>query len=222
MSKKFVTPSLLNVDVNKRVEMANTLINNGISWIHYDVMDGKFVPNLAISKQEIINISKNTKEHFKDVHLMVENPTEYVEELKDYVDVFTFHYESIDEESLLDWLESKNTHYCKIGLAIKPNTNVEVVNKFAKYLSLVLVMSVEPGKGGQKFIESAYGKIQYLKKLRIDNGYDFLIQVDGGINNITGPECFKYGADACVAGTFLVKNPTSEQIKSILGRRFSK
>ncbi|QDY87574.1 ribulose-phosphate 3-epimerase [Mycoplasma anserisalpingitidis] len=222
MSKKFVTPSLLNVDVDKRVEMANTLIDNGVSWIHYDVMDGKFVPNHAITSKEIINISKNSKQHFKDVHLMVKNPTDYIEELKDYVDVFTFHYESLDEDVLLDWLENKNNHYCKIGLAIKPNTKIEVVEKFAKYLSLVLVMSVEPGKGGQKFIDSAYEKIQYLKKLRIDNGYDFLIQVDGGINNITGPECFRYGADACVAGTFLVANPTKEQIKSILGRRFSK
>ncbi|MCS4536689.1 MULTISPECIES: ribulose-phosphate 3-epimerase [unclassified Mycoplasma] len=215
MSKKYVTPSLLNVEEGKRAQMAQTLINEGIEWIHYDVMDAKFVPNKAIELEEIIDIKQNTSKHFMDAHLMVEKPLDYLDKFKDVVDITTIHYEAIDHDELLEFLEKKHHDY-RIGLAIKPQTNVEEIQDFLPYVALVLVMSVEPGAGGQKFIPTALDKISLLKKLRSKNQYQYLIQVDGGINDTTGPQAFKAGADACVAGTFLVKNPTKETISSVL------
>lgn len=214
MDNKNVVPSLLNVDKSERPNMAKKLIEEGIKWIHYDVMDEKFVPNTAIELGEIKNIVKKAPKHFKDVHLMVENPLSYLEDYKDLVDVITIHYEAIEDEKLLDFLV-ENHHDYRIGLAIKPATDVSLILPFLPYLQLVLVMSVEPGKGGQKFIESALDKIKELKNLRKKHQYEYLIQVDGGVNNITGPKAFKAGADACVAGSFLVKNPTRETINSI-------
>lgn len=217
--KKYVTPSLLNVDKDQRLSMANILIQNGIKWIHYDIMDGQFVPNTAIFPEEIKQINKEGLKHFKDAHLMVLNPYDYLEILKDNVDIFTFHFEAIQNN--LDKFKqflNKNNQELKIGLAIKPDTKVQTILPFLNKLSLVLVMSVEPGKGGQKFIESSIDKIKELRQLRIKHSYDYLIQVDGGINSETGPLCLKAGADAVVAGTFLVVEPTRKRINSILGK----
>ncbi|WP_338822475.1 ribulose-phosphate 3-epimerase [Mycoplasmopsis felifaucium] len=216
MTNKYVTPSLLNVEKDQRLSMANTLIDEGIKWIHYDVMDGKFVPNTAIEFEEIENINEHGKKHLKDAHLMVEKPLELVEKYSKIVDFVTFHFEAEDKKKILQFLK-KNHHYYKIGVAIKPNTTIEEITELLPYVSLVLVMSVEPGKGGQKFMPNAVDKIKELKRLRDLHQYEYLIQVDGGINNETGPICFKAGADACVAGTFLVKNPTKNTIDSILG-----
>ncbi|EFF41089.1 ribulose-phosphate 3-epimerase [Mycoplasmopsis alligatoris] len=215
--EKNITPSLLNVEENKRLEMANTLINAGIKWIHYDIMDGKFVPNTAIKTSEIANIHKNGLRHFKDAHLMVENPLNYLEELKDIVDVMTVHWEAFDDkDEFYDWLDQNYVDY-KIGLAIKPNTSVEEIIDFLPYVALVLVMSVEPGKGGQAFIPTSLDKIKFLSEYRHKNNLGYAIQVDGGINQDTSKLCFKNGADALVAGTYLVVEPTKERIKTLLG-----
>ncbi|MEA4333873.1 ribulose-phosphate 3-epimerase [Mycoplasma sp. 1232] len=215
---KYVTPSLLNVEKENRLPMANTLVENSIKWIHYDVMDGKFVPNTAIQVEEIENIDKNGLKHLKDAHLMVVNPYDYVDQVKDVVDIITFHFEAIkDDLKKFDEFLTQKYDELKIGLAIKPSTSVDEIKPFLDRLALVLVMSVEPGAGGQKFMPSALEKIAYLKDLKIENGYEYLIQVDGGINNVTGPEAFKAGADACVAGTYIVVEPTKERIQSVLG-----
>ncbi|WP_027121077.1 ribulose-phosphate 3-epimerase [Mycoplasma leonicaptivi] len=216
--EKYVTPSLLNVEKENRLKMVDKLINNGIRWIHYDVMDGEFVPNTAIEIEEIINIDEKGLKHIKDAHLMVTNPYEYVEKLKNYVDILTFHYEAVEQDlEKFDEFLTNNQHSLKIGLAIKPNTEVLKIKKFLDRLTIVLVMSVEPGKGGQKFIESSVDKIRELKSIRMAEVYDYLIQVDGGINDITGPVSLRAGADAVVAGTYLISNPTTKRIQSILG-----
>ncbi|WP_406615441.1 ribulose-phosphate 3-epimerase [Mycoplasmopsis hyopharyngis] len=213
--EKFITPSLLNVEKEKRLQMINHLVDNGIKWFHYDVMDGKFVPNLAIELDEIKDFRQNAKQHFSDTHLMIEEPLKVIDDYKDSTDIITLHYEAIKPKELLAFLKEKHHEY-KIGLAIKPNTKVEEIKSFLPYLALVLVMSVEPGKGGQQFIPSALDKIALLKQWRIENAYTYLIQVDGGINSETGKQAFKAGVDACVAGTYLVKEPTKERINSML------
>ncbi|VEU77141.1 ribulose-phosphate 3-epimerase [Mycoplasmopsis columbina] len=215
MKKRYVTPSILNVDENKRIEMVNNLLKEGIEWIHYDVMDGVFVPNTAIKYSEIEKINQDCPKHFKDVHLMVSNPLEIASEYKNLADIITIHYEAVSKTKLLKFLR-ENKHDLNIGLAIKPSTLVSEIEDLLPLLRLVLVMSVEPGAGGQKFIQSSLDKIKLLKNLRLKKELNFLIQVDGGINNITGPQSFKAGADACVVGTFLIKNPTKETINSIL------
>lgn len=229
--KKYVTPSILNVEPLKRSNFVNKLIEQGIKWIHYDIMDGIFVDNTAIQIEELQRIDSNCSKHIKDVHLMVENPYEYVEKLKNHADIFTFHYEAIvdDTDKFFTWLRN-NYHEIKIGLAIKPKTNSISIEKYLPYLALVLIMSVEPGKGGQEFLESTFEKITYFKNYRnraIHNnkkirGLEYLIQVDGGINDVTGPKCLRLGADAVVAGTFLVSDPTIDRINSILGKRYQK
>ncbi|WP_025755258.1 ribulose-phosphate 3-epimerase [Mycoplasmopsis cricetuli] len=218
--KKYITPSLLNVSSEQRPQLVNDLIKKGISWFHYDIMDGEFVSNLAIEPSEIKNIDQNCKKHFKDAHLMVKDPYLYTTIISDYVDIVTFHYEAIenDLEKFFNFLIDSQDNL-KIGLAIRPETSVKSIEHFLQYLSLVLVMSVNPGHGGQKFIPTAIEKLTYLKNLRTKNGYQYLIQVDGGINNITGPQAFKAGADACVVGTYLVFEPTQEKINSILGKK---
>ncbi|TNK93337.1 ribulose-phosphate 3-epimerase, partial [Mycoplasmopsis pullorum] len=144
----------------------------------------------------------------------------YLDEFKNVVDIVTIHFEAIDDLEEFKEFLMENYHEIKIGLAIKPNTSVERIVEFLPYLALVLVMSVEPGKGGQRFIETSLQKINQLKILRLKNSYDYLIQVDGGINNETGPLAFEAGADAAVAGTYLVVEPTTNRIKSILGHKF--
>lgn len=217
--QKYVTPSLLNIEEGQRIHVANELIKNGIKWIHYDIMDGEFVPNTAIPVKEIKEIDEKGLKHIKDAHLMVINPYDYVPLVSEICDIITFHYEAImdDLEKFEDFLET-HYHELKIGLAIKPETLVDEIKPFLDKLALVLVMSVEPGKGGQKFMPIALDKIKQLKEERIKNNYDYLIQVDGGINAETGPMCFKAGADACVAGTYLVFEPTKERINSLLGK----
>ncbi|WP_036463531.1 ribulose-phosphate 3-epimerase [Mycoplasmopsis sturni] len=214
---RFVTPSLLNIESEKRLEVANTLVNNGIKWIHYDIMDGQFVPNTAITPEEIIEIDTKGLPHFKDAHLMVNDPVPYIEQLRDNVDIFTVHFEALDDNAQEEFLDFLQKTEFNIGMAIKPTTKVSEIKKFLPYLKLVLVMSVEPGKGGQKFIPESIDKIKQLSEYRFTKGFPYLIQVDGGINDKTGPECFKAGADACVAGTFLVFEPTKEKINSIFG-----
>ncbi|WP_036453091.1 ribulose-phosphate 3-epimerase [Mycoplasma buteonis] len=217
--KKYVTPSLLNVEPERRLEVADTLVSNGIKWIHYDIMDGEFVPNTAILPSEIAKINSEGLKHIKDAHLMTVDPYSHVDSVKDSCDIITFHYEAImDDEEKFDEFLTENSAELKIGLAIKPETKVEAVKPYLDRLALVLVMSVEPGKGGQKFMPMALDKIAQLKQIRIQNGYDYLIQVDGGINGETGPEAFAAGADACVAGTYLVFEPTKEKIDSVLGK----
>ncbi|UUM19242.1 ribulose-phosphate 3-epimerase [Mycoplasma sp. 1018B] len=214
-NNKYVTPSILNVNPEERLNMVKTLLSQGVTWIHYDVMDGQFVPNTAIEFHELENINSNAPQHFKDIHLMIEDPLDIIESYKNVGDILTFHYEAVkDKKILLEYLIN-NIHNLSLGMAIKPKTPVSEIKKFLPYLRLLLVMSVEPGAGGQKFIDDSINKIKELKQLRLENNYTYLIQVDGGINNITGPQCFKAGADACVAGTYVVKNPTKENIESV-------
>ncbi len=199
MKKLIVAPSLLAakniLEESKQIENLENI------WLHFDVMDGKFVPNTSFSLKDLELISKNTKLYL-DVHLMIENPEAY---FNDYVingaDLVTIHYEATNDlTSLIKVI--KNTGV-KVGVSIKPKTDAEVLFPYLKDLDLVLVMSVEPGFGGQSFISSALDKISKLRKEIDDNNYNCLIEVDGGINKDTGELCKKAGVDVLVAGSYL-------------------
>ena len=199
MRKLIVAPSLLAakniLEESKQIENLENI------WLHFDVMDGKFVPNTSFSLKDLELISKNTKLYL-DVHLMIENPEVY---FNDYVingaDLVTIHYEATNDlTSLIKMI--KNTGV-KVGVSIKPKTDAEVLFPYLKELDLVLVMSVEPGFGGQSFIPSALDKISKLRKEIDDNNYNCLIEVDGGINKDTGELCKKAGVDVLVAGSYL-------------------
>ena len=179
--------------------------------LHVDIMDGIFVLNKTWNIDEVKELLVNTKKK-KDIHLMVNDVKKYIDDFKiikpEYI---TFHYEAID--NIFDTIRYIKSLKIKVGLSIKPNTNIEDIKPYLKYLDLVLVMSVEPGKGGQTFIESSIDKIDYLYNERINNKYQYLIEVDGGINDITSKLCNK--ADILVIGSFITNGDYQEQINKI-------
>ena len=199
MRQLIVAPSLLAA--KKIVEEAKAIENIENVWLHFDVMDGKFVPNTSFSLDDLSLMRKETK-LFLDVHLMIENPEKYfLDYVKNGADLVTVHYEATNELSSL--IENIKKAGVKVGVSIKPKTDVEVLYPYLKDLDLVLVMSVEPGFGGQSFIPSALEKIEKLRKEIDKNNYNCLIEVDGGINKETGDLCKKSGVDVLVAGSYL-------------------
>lgn len=215
MKNRHICPSLLSVPSIKRVEVANELLNLGIEWIHYDMMDNKFVNNKAIEIDEYINIISKTNKHLSDVHLMVENPFEYAEIIKDYATCMTLHYEALSEDKIIEFLK-KYQEFTWIGLAIKPETTFEQVKHILHYFEIVLVMSVEPGFGGQDFIESSYEKIKKISKYIKEEKLQTIIQVDGGINDKTSKKVFSAGASAVVCGSYLINNLDIKTLKKLL------
>lgn len=199
MRQLIVAPSLLAA--KRIVEEAKAIENIENVWLHFDVMDGKFVPNTSFSLDDLLLMRKETK-LFLDVHLMIENPEKYfLDYVKNGADLVTVHYEATNELSSL--IENIKKAGVKVGVSIKPKTDVEVLYPYLKDLDLVLVMSVEPGFGGQSFIPSALEKIEKLRKEIDKNNYNCLVEVDGGINKETGDLCKKSGVDILVAGSYL-------------------
>ena len=173
------------------------------NWIHFDVMDGEFVENKTFAYEVVEEISAYC-DFFKDIHLMTYKPNEFLNEYKKAgANQVTFHYESIKEDEIPKIIEEVKALNMKVGLSIKPSTKIENIHKYLPYLDLVLVMSVEPGKGGQKFMEDSLSKIKWLNERKKDNHY--LISVDGGINSETCEFIKEAGADVAVVGTYLTK-----------------
>ncbi|MEI8129646.1 MAG: ribulose-phosphate 3-epimerase [bacterium] len=211
MKNIIISPSILSADfVNlecdiKRVEKA------GADWLHIDVMDGHFVPNITIGVPVVKSIKKVSSIPL-DVHLMIENPQKYVEAFKNAgADIITFHYEAVEDVfAVINLIKSYGV---KAGLSIKPQTPAENILEFLPDLDLVLIMTVEPGFGGQKFMHDCAQKIVEIKQNASD---DLIIQVDGGINNITGHICTSLGANSLVAGNYIYgHNDIAQAIKSL-------
>lgn len=199
-----VSPSILAADFNNLDLEMKKVNDSSCEWVHLDVMDGKFVPATTFD-EKLVNELRPISNKVFDVHLMIEHPEEhlmkYYEAGADYV---TFHFEACD--NILEVLKDVKSKNLKIGLSIKPGTSVTVLDEYLPYLDLILIMSVEPGKGGQKFMDSCLDKIAYLVKKREENNYSYLVEVDGGINDQTAILVKKVGCDAVVAGTYLFKN----------------
>lgn len=210
--KNYIAPSLLSADKNDLKNEILKVEKLGAEFIHWDIMDGKFVPNLSYTTSDIAQYAKCHK-MVNDVHIMVADPKA---ESKLYVeagaDLVTFHLEAVEcprcVEKIVDYLHSKGV---KAGLSIKPKTPVRKLLPFLEILDLVLVMSVEPGKGGQKFIPNALKKIKKLRKVIDKKQYNCLIEVDGGINQETGKLCREAGADILVAGSYLYGHDDIEE-----------
>ena len=197
-----VAPSILSANFNNLVEEIK--LCEGAEFVHIDVMDGHFVPNITIGACVIKNLKKEI-DKVLDVHLMITDPYKYSPDfIKAGADIVTFHYESdSDVKKTIDLIKSHNV---KVGLSIKPGTSVDVLKPYLKDLDLVLVMSVEPGFGGQKFMDSALDKIKTLAKLKQEEGYHYLIEVDGGINTETGKLVRDAGCEVVVAGSYVFKS----------------
>lgn len=208
-----ISLSILNIEQKNRKLQIQRFIGSNNNWIHFDVMDGKFVENETF-KYEVVNEVNTYCPLIKDVHLMTYEPTKYLKEYKEAgTNIITFHYESV--ENVTEVINEIKKYNMQVGISIKPNTDVKVLKDYLSLLDLVLVMSVEPGKGGQKFIDNSLDKIRWLKENRKSNNY--LISVDGGINNETSKLVKEAGADIVVVGTYLTKDLINEdKIKELI------
>lgn len=206
-----VAPSILSADFNNLEKEITFVSDNKAMFLHIDVMDGHFVPNITIGPCVIKSIRK-TSDLIFDVHLMIENPEKYYEEFfKAGADVITFHYEAVEDS--LNLIKKIKALGIKAGISIKPETDIEKITSLLDDVDLVLVMSVSPGFGGQKFMPSALSKIAFLSEYKKSHNLDYIIEVDGGINEETGKECANSGAEVLVAGSYIFNN--EDPVKAI-------
>ena len=207
-----ISPSLLSADFANLQKDIEIVEKAGADWLHIDVMDGHFVPNITIGVPVVNSIKKITDLPL-DVHLMIENPEKYIKPFRNAgADIITFHYEAA-ENKVLEIIDKIKSSGAKAGLSIKPKTPVSDIIDFLPELDLILVMTVEPGFGGQSFMHDCAQKIPEIKQ----NAHkDLIIQVDGGINNVTGHVCTSLGANSLVAGNYIYKSKNIEQAISSL------
>ena len=204
-----ISPSVLACDfanIQSEVEMIN---NSNADWFHIDIMDGVFVPNISFGFPVMKAIAKHATKPL-DVHLMIVNPDNYIEDCKNAgAEWVTVHYEACPH--LHRTIQLIKSHGMKAGVALNPHTPVSVLEEIITDLDLVLIMSVNPGFGGQSFIEGAIPKVTKLKQLITEKGASTLIEIDGGVNDKTGKQLLEAGADALVAGSYVFKseNPTA-------------
>ncbi len=212
MKKVIISPSILASDFKNLDKEINDIISGGAEFLHFDVMDGQFVNNISFGIPVLKSLKDGNYPLVFDVHLMIVDPQKYVEKfLEAGADIVTIHYETIKPENIEIISDMVHKNNKKIGLSIKPNTSVNEVKKYLKYIDLVLVMSVEPGFGGQKFLESSINKIKELKHLKEELEYNFLIEVDGGINKETAMLCKEAGVDVLVAGSYIFKSKNRKE-----------
>jgi ribulose-phosphate 3-epimerase len=203
-----ISPSVLSCDfanIQRDVEMIN---QSDADWFHVDVMDGVFVPNISFGFPVIQAIKKHAKKPL-DVHLMIQNPDQYIDAFKEAgADILTVHYEACTH--LHRTIQAIKAAGMKAGVALNPHTPVDFLQDVIEDLDLVLIMSVNPGFGGQKFIDNAVLKVEQVKNLIHMKGSHALVEVDGGVNLETGLELVKAGVDALVAGSFVFnsENPS--------------
>ena len=208
MKNTLIAPSVLAADfanLQRDIEMIN---NSEADWFHIDIMDGVFVPNISFGMPVLEAISKHAKKTI-DVHLMIVDPDRYIKTFADLgSNILTVHYEACPH--LHRTLQAIKAEGMKAGVALNPHTNISLLEDVINDIDIVCIMSVNPGFGGQSFIENTYKKVQQLKEMIARNNASTLIEIDGGVTSKNAIQLVKAGADVLVAGSFVFKadNPT--------------
>lgn len=208
MKNTIIAPSVLAADfanLQRDIEMIN---NSEADWFHIDIMDGVFVPNISFGMPVLEAITKHAKKTI-DVHLMIVDPDRYIKTFADLgANILSVHYEACNH--LHRTLQAIKAEGMKAGVVLNPHTNVSLLEDIIKDIDLVCIMSVNPGFGGQSFIENTYKKIKQLKEIIIKNGASTIIEIDGGVTNKNAIQLVEAGADVLVAGNYIFKaeNPT--------------
>ena len=218
MALKRIAPSVLAADfanLQRDVEMIN---NSEADWFHIDIMDGVFVPNISFGMPVLRDIAKHATKTI-DVHLMIVDPDRYIKTFADLgSNILTVHYEACTH--LHRTLQAIKAEGMKAGVALNPHTNVSLLEDVIKDIDLVCIMSVNPGFGGQSFIENTYNKVKQLREIIAKNNADTIIEIDGGVTSKNAKQLIDAGADVLVAGSFVFKseNPTQtiKELKEII------
>ncbi len=217
MNEILIAPSILSCDFSKLGEEIAQVEKAGADWIHVDVMDGHFVDNLTIGPPVVSSIKKTTRVPL-DVHLMIEKPENTIDRyIKAGANFLTIHVEATKDAA--GCLKKIRELGCKAGITLKPKTPVKEIESLLKFSDLVLVMTVNPGWGGQAFMPEQLEKVKFLKSWATKNKSDLLIEVDGGVNSSTASECRNAGAKVLVAGHAIFKSPDySKAINELRGK----
>jgi len=213
MKKIQISPSILSADFSQLGNEIKKLEDGGADMIHVDVMDGHFVPNLTIGPPVIKALKKQSSMLF-DVHLMISPVHKYIESYSEAgADIITIHPEATDDlQSSISKIKSLNK---KVGVSLNPETKIDVIMNYLQQINLVLIMSVNPGFGGQKFMPEVLIKVKALKKIQEEKGLDFDIEIDGGINFDNSKIAIEAGANILVSGTTVFKSNNGDIKKNI-------
>lgn len=218
MNERIIAPSILSLDYSDTKAQLEALNQSQAQWLHFDVMDGHFVPNITFGP-DILKGFKKISHQLMDVHLMVSDPEMYAPIFIDAgAHCVTFHTEALDNDlnriqTLLEQIRSKG---CLCGFVVKPNTPIELFETLLDKVDLVLIMSVEPGFGGQSFMEEMLNKVRWLDQMRNEKQLSYRIEIDGGINGETFRKAVDAGCDTLVAGSYVFKGNIPEKVESLL------
>lgn len=218
MNELIIAPSVLSLDYSCMTEQVAQLNQSKAKWLHFDVMDGHFVPNLTFGP-DILKGYKKSARQLLDVHLMVTDPETYAPIfIQAGADCITFHTEALDNDTkrIAALLEQNHKQGVLTGFVVKPGTPIQMFEDILSQVDIVLIMSVEPGFGGQSFMEDMLDKVRWLKEKREEKKLNYRIEIDGGINETTYKKAIEAGCDTLVAGSFVFKGDLCANIEMLL------
>lgn len=213
---KTIAPSILASDMLNLGEEIKKIEKSGSKYVHVDVMDGCFVPNISFG-MPIISAVRSCTDLVVDVHAMIVNPDKYIKDFtKAGADIITFHLEALEPNRVMETIDAIHNEGLKAGISIKPGTDVKELVPYINSIEMVLIMTVEPGFGGQKFMPDMMDKVRFVRKIANKENKELNIQVDGGINNETLKDAMEAGANIFVLGTAFFKSETLIDAEKLL------